>query len=101
MPASDKLIAAREKVLDWGPDLRRPGAMVRFRDDVRELERLAAADVLVSVAVRRVTGAHASMRPLPAHRGRMQSLNGEPWVCADCGWIEGDEPREHGEEPAT
>jgi hypothetical protein len=40
MPDSDALTAAREKVLDWGPDLRQPAQMERFRQDVAELERI-------------------------------------------------------------
>ena len=42
MADTDALTAAREKVLDWGPDLRLPARMERFRRDVAELERLAA-----------------------------------------------------------
>ncbi len=38
----DALTAAREKVLDWGPDHRQPARMERFRQDVAELERLAS-----------------------------------------------------------
>ena len=138
MPDSDELKAAREKVRDWGPDLRRPSAMVRFRADVRELERLVRehitrsfgpgptatpsedddlpADAIIArysdgsvwtpEQVGEAFGAIVTaaeerpprpLRPLPdpPHRGRMWSEQGGPWTCVECGWTEGDEPREH------
>ncbi len=135
MPDSDALTAAREKVLDWGPDLRRPSAMVRFRQDVAELERLAAewatwnagieeppyrdsgsirvtdpdgrvwtpeevgeALGAVVAAATKPWGRPIRPLPVPGHSGHLQS-NGpdDPWTCNECGWTEGDEPREHDE----
>lgn len=121
----DALTAAREKVLNWGPDLRLPAQIERFRRDVAELERLAAHWATWNAGIEepsyrdpgsiRVTdpggrvgsfrevevlGAVAAEvriepRPLPDHDGRMQSSDGGPWTCTDCGWAEGDVPREH------
>lgn len=129
MPDNDELTAARKKVLDWGPDFRRPSAMNRFRDDVRELERLAVGiDVgmpggsgtivvmdpdgrvwtpeEVGEALGAVTAATKRDRPIrplptPLHEGPLASYEGGPWTCSACGWTEGDEPREHDKERAN
>ena len=53
--ADDELTAAREKVLGWGPDLRQPTRMERFRQDVAELERLASEWAVWNAAAEPVT----------------------------------------------
>ncbi len=47
----DALTAARERVLNWGPDLRLPAQMEHFRRDVAELERLAARWAVWNAAI--------------------------------------------------
>lgn len=80
LPAADPVIARYSDGRVWSPE------------DI--------GDALAAVAAAVKERGPRPIRPLPDHRGRMWS-DGGPWTCTDCGWVEGDPPREHGEEPAT
>lgn len=91
MPDSDALTAAREKVLDWGPDIRQPARMERFRQDVAELERLAAdritqldADPRAGVSrTFEIEFAHASTRIFNALRHDARNRGGRDWTLVE------------------
>ena len=85
MPDDDDLTAAREKVLDWGPDLRRPSAMVRFRQDVAELERLAAEWAVWNAATERVTIGYSPAYPDSGEAIVARDSDGRVWTPEEVG----------------